>query len=243
MHPALVKRGYVILKRFLATKTLDLIESELQILRVDSSEARLHGIVQNDRNYVVVMNKLDKTSDCLFDIARKPEMLRSATALLGKAAVPLSVEYFSKEPLLSTPTLPHQDHIFYHEHFADEPALALWIALDKVSPNSGALEFEVRPKLRLKRHRKSGTLDLDYELASVQNVKFSSPVELDRGDCVAFHSFVVHRAKGNSGTNERRAIVFNYRGSPYRNSKRRLVNLPRSKTARTVRSPGNFGTG
>jgi ectoine hydroxylase-related dioxygenase (phytanoyl-CoA dioxygenase family) len=216
MDPELVKRGYVVLKQFFAAKTLDLVELELQLLRVDNREARLHGIVQNDRNYVVVMNKLDKTSDCLFDIARKPEMLNSAAALLGKAAVPLHVEYFAKEPGLSTPTPPHQDHIFYHEHFSDEPALALWIALNGVSPNSGALEFEVYPKLRLRRHRKSSTLDFDYELADAQQIRFSPPVELDRGDCIAFHSFAVHRAKRNSGASERRAIVFNYRGSTYR---------------------------
>jgi ectoine hydroxylase-related dioxygenase (phytanoyl-CoA dioxygenase family) len=161
------------------------------------------------------MNRIDKESDVLYDLARHPTMIGIASELLGKPAVSLHVEYFAKPPHSLRSTPPHQDHVFYLEHFDDEMALSFWLALDDVTAASGALEYATPCARELLPHIPSSAPDFDFELPDVDGLEFAVAV-VPRGGCVLHHSYVIHRSGGNRTERPRRALVFNYRGSPYR---------------------------
>lgn len=213
-HSALTRNGFVVLDKFIDSSTADVLTVELNRMH-HRSDTATYGLVRNARGDVVVMNRLDRESDLLFDFARHPLMLRTAEALLGKPPVSLHVEYFAKAPGTSDPAPAHQDHVFYQEHFDDELALSIWIALDDVVERSGALEYGVPVETTLRPHIPSPTVDFIYELADPSRYHFvRAPVP--RGGCVIHHSFAVHRAGRNETGEPRRAVVFNYRGSPHR---------------------------
>ena len=211
----LLLRGFVAFPEFASPYTVDRLTAEADVLITNATADGVYGVVQDVRGEVLVMNRIDKVSDYLFDLARHPVMMTVAERLLGKPAMSLHVEYFCKPREHSSPTPPHQDHIFYEEHFDDELAISLWIALDDVGPDSGALEYSTPSPMQLLPHIQSPAIDFDFQLTETTGFSFvQAPVP--RGGCVAHHSYAVHRAGYNQSGVQRRAIAFNYRGSDYR---------------------------
>jgi hypothetical protein len=217
----LLDRGFINLRQCITGKAADLLLVEIERLKETATPTSTYGVVRNAHGSVVVMNRLDRESDLLYDMARHPALIRLAEGLLGKAVISLHVEYFAKDAVHSAPSPPHQDHVFYQAHFDDELALSIWIALDDVTQDGGALEFGAPTVQRLLEHVRSPTVDFDYELTPSDASKYSFVVvPVPRCGCVIHHSYAVHRAGVNRSGRPRRAIVFNYRGSPYRHQMR-----------------------
>lgn len=212
---ALLSRGYTRLRQLVTTDGVRTLEAEIEAIAGGREVADPPMVLRDAAGAVILMNKIDRTSDLLYDLARAPELLGLASELLGKPALSLHVEYFAKPPHGGTVSRPHQDHAFYHAHFADELALAIWVALDDVGPDSGALEYAVNSPLALLPHAVSSSPDLDMEVVTTAGLTFEvAPVP--RGGALVHHSYTVHRAATNATARPRRAVVFNYRGSPYR---------------------------
>jgi ectoine hydroxylase-related dioxygenase (phytanoyl-CoA dioxygenase family) len=217
--------GFVLLHPFVDEAAVARLEAEIaDLMRFVDDPGRLFGVVRGEDGNVTVMNNIDKRSDYLYDLARQTQWLDTAAALLGKQVQPLHVEYFAKPPGVMRPTPPHQDHKFYVDHFDDEMAITFWVALDNVTESSGALRYRAPADLKLLDHAPSASPDFDFELfrddgAAIENWRVA---EVPRGGCVAHHSFVVHAAGSNLTDGPRRAVAFNYRGSPYREYLRRL---------------------
>lgn len=210
----LARDGFRAWPRFLTEEGVARLEAEVERLRGLPAVERTHGVVLDEKGTPMVMNRLDRDSDLLFDLHRTPTLVDMASALLGDAVVPLHVEYFAKRAGAEAPTPPHQDAWFYRQHFS-ELALALWLALDDVGPDSGALEYAMPERLELLPHTTSSAADFDGELRDAEGLRFQ-PALVPRGGCVAHHSLVVHRAPPNRSGRPRRAVVFNYRSSPFR---------------------------
>lgn len=216
-------KGYTVKSAILDSNELETFSSELQRLgeTVDQPGSVHYGERDSFGN-LIYLNRLDVASDFFFDTARHPKFMGLAETLLGKAVVPLHVECFSKPPTSRYATPPHQDQVFYHAHFHDELAIALWIALDDVTPESGALQYvpTAISECRLLAHVGSASASFDMELVPevAQAMTSYEVVPVPRGGCAIHHSFVVHRAGPNVTSRDRRAVVFNYRGSPYRQS-------------------------
>jgi ectoine hydroxylase-related dioxygenase (phytanoyl-CoA dioxygenase family) len=208
----LLDRGYLRIPRLVDESTVAQLEREIDALSAPGSGVRT---VRDASGSVLVMNRLDRVSDLLFDLARDGDLIALASELLGKPALSLQVEYFAKPPHGGTAAPPHQDHAFYHAHFPDELALSIWIALDDVDPDGGALEYGVGSPLALLPHVPSPALDFDLELACCPELAFEVAV-VPRGGALVHHSYAVHRTATNRTSRPRRAVVFNYRGSPYR---------------------------
>lgn len=206
--------GYQVIQKFIDRKLLANIKKEINRILDKESEHSLVYLHRDRNNNVLVANQIDKESDFFFDICRHADIMSIAEELLGKPVVPLHVEYFEKPPHSSSKAPPHQDHAFY-THFPDEPALAFWVALDKVNTENGALEFADFVPKHLLAHKNTEEVHFDAELAQADAFSYN-PILLNPGDCVAFHSFSIHRSGPNNTRGSRRAIVFNYRGSPYK---------------------------
>lgn len=207
--------GYYRFDRFLTPEGVNFLLDEVQKLIEKASLSSVYGVFRNLDGSILVMNRLEKESDFLFDFSRHPKLMEIAEGFLGKSAMPLHVEYFSKPVEKNSPSPPHQDHIVYHDHFDDELAIALWIALDEVHEESGALEFAVPSTMALLPHKPSPIPDFAFELENASNLSFVT-VPIPLGGCIVHHSYAVHCARQNKSKQPRRAIVFNYRGSSYK---------------------------
>jgi len=217
LRPGFISNGYAVIEDFWTEDLLRQAETEVAKLieHATREQNTLYGVIRNSENYVVVMNRLDKHSDFLYDLARHTVLLRLAEAFIGKPAISLHVEYFAKPSVRSTPTPPHQDHQSYQDHFSDELAVAFWIPFDTADENSGALQFAAPSPLSLLPHTESTAFDFDFEVAAADARGWRTAVAR-RGSAVVHHSYSIHRADANTSGHERRAIVFNYRGSSYR---------------------------
>lgn len=216
-------KGFAVKPAILDSNELQAFCSELQRLGdIVDQPGSPHYAERDPSGNLIYLNRLDVASDFFFDTARDRKFMGLAEALLGKAVVPLHVECFSKPPTSRYATPPHQDQVFYHAHFDDELAIALWIALDEVTPDSGALQYVPTDisECRLLAHAGSASASFDMELVPDVARAMTSyvTVPVPRGGCAIHHSFVVHRAGPNTTSRNRRAVVFNYRGSPYRQS-------------------------
>lgn len=214
LHNLLITNGYYCFDNFVVSEGVDLLLNEVQSLIDNATPSSPYGVFYDSYNQIVLMNKVDKESDLLFDLLRHPKLLQLAEVFLGKPAMPLHVEYFSKPAKNSSPSPPHQDHVVYQKHFDDELAIAFWIALDEVHENSGALEFAQAPMMKLLPHTLSSVQDFAYELENRMSIPYVL-ISIPRGGCIVHHSYTVHQANVNESNKPHRALVFNYRGSPY----------------------------
>ncbi len=206
------ENGFVAFPRFADATEVEALTAEVERLAGVWTADSLFGCVRDRSGVPVVMNRLDKESDLLFDMARDPRLNQAAERLLGSPAVSLHVEYFANT---GTPVPAHQDHRSYFDHFQDESAVALWIALDQVGSDSGGLEFGLPYHARLLPHIDSSAFHFDCEVASFEGLTFER-IEIGRGGCIAHSSYSVHRTHANTSGRPRRAVVFNYRSSSYR---------------------------
>jgi len=208
--------GFTVFPRFADVSEVDILTAEIERLAASWTTESLFGCVRDRFGVPVVMNRLDKQSDVLYDLARHPRLTLTAERLLGRAAISLHVEYFANT---GTAVPAHQDHRSYYDHFRDEAAVALWIALDDIQANSGGLEFGRPYHERLLPHVESSAFHFDCEVASLEGLTFER-VQVERGGCIAHDSYSVHRTQPNTSGRPRRAVVFNYRSSSYRASQR-----------------------
>ena len=191
------------------------ILSEFERFRGGHYPPGSYGEFRSPDGYPLVLNKVDKVSDLLFDVARGPAIMGAAEKALGGPVVPLHAEFFAKPPDSDFVSPPHQDQIFYQSHFADELAVVVWIALTEVTLDAAPLQYYSPPNLELLPHATSGHGDFDYELETPPPGTPTS-VALNAGDAVIHHAFVIHQAARNRSPDARIAIGFNYRTSEWR---------------------------
>lgn len=208
--------GYFVFEEFLTESGVQSLTSEIDKLISRASPVSPHFVLRDQAGQVILMNGIDKESDYLYEFARSPTLKALASRFLQKQAMPLHVEYFAKPPGSSLLTPAHQDHIFYQEHFCDEIAISFWIALDNVTPESGALEYGSPMSSKLHPHKKSREIHFDMEISDIDldEIRFTAAT-VSRGGCILHNSFVIHRAGPNLTPYSRRGVVFNYRGSDY----------------------------
>lgn len=144
-----------------------------------------------------------------------------ASALLRSRKVNLLFDQFLiKTPGTSTPTLWHHDAPYWP--VAGEQICTLWLALDSVTRESGAVEYVGGSHLWGQRYKavsfKDQDLyqedlppvpDIDAMRAELNMIRF----ELEPGDCTVHHGLTVHGAPGNSTSSiKRRAYIIRWMG-------------------------------
>ncbi|MEO8383585.1 MAG: phytanoyl-CoA dioxygenase family protein [Acidobacteriota bacterium] len=199
-----LRQGWLLLDPFLRDDEISELAREIDSVPRDSAE---------ERGEPVVVRGVDRESDLLFDFARTPALLRAAENLLGKAVVPLYADLFVQPPWGSG-VPPHQDQASYEAHFGDEAALSFWFAIDAAP--SVSLEFSAEFVVALAPHRPSLTKHFRHELILDSAPAAFERVTLQRGGCLSYHSYAVHRIAPNDTSHCRRALSLTYRGSPYR---------------------------
>ena len=218
LRDELLTAGHTVLRRFAQPALLSALRDEADRLS-DELYGHAEGtIISRDVDgRVLSMHYLDRHSDLLFDLTRLPKLQHVAEVLLESRCVPFLTEYFAKPATQSEATPPHQDQIFYRDHFGDELAVTFWIALTDVTESDSALQYATpQPKPgELLKHRLSDVQNFGAELVDDSGFTFlSAPVAA--GGAVVHHSYAVHRSGPMSGPEPRAAFALNFRRSPYR---------------------------
>jgi len=217
--PELANKGFVVARNVFGPREIELALNEYRKFCSSEYVSPAYGIFPDENGFPRVINRADNVSDVLFDLARSKNLMDLAESVIGGAVIPLHVEYFSKPPMSPAISPPHQDQRSYQEHFTDELAIGIWVALTGVDSDSATLEFCVPPCSVLLPHHPSSAIDFDFEVAERPAGQFV-PVALRPGDAVIHHAFVVHRSTPNKTNRARVAVAFNYRTSEYRDSVR-----------------------
>lgn len=209
-------KGWVVLYDLLSDKILKKLEEEAIILKKNIEPGVKSSSVTDSDNEVLVMNSLFSKSEFLYDFARDPEFIRISEILLKKASIPIHCEYFCKPNQDAEATPPHQDQIFYNDHFNDELAITFWCPLNNINLGDGALEYaKIENLMELLPHKQSSSLDFGMELIEHSHFTFT-PVQLNRGDCIVHHAYTIHRSEKKVSNSCREAFAFNYRSSSFR---------------------------
>lgn len=144
-----------------------------------------------------------------------------ACALLQSKKVNLIFDQFLiKEPGTSTPTVWHHDQTYWP--VAGDQVCTLWIALDPVTKETGAVEY-VRGSHRWgQRYKAESFVDKDRykeDLPPVPDIEAKrgeldiAMYEMQPGDATLHHGLTVHGAPGNSRNDQtRRAYVMRFAG-------------------------------
>jgi phytanoyl-CoA hydroxylase len=140
-----------------------------------------------------------------------PRIVGVAAALLKDRVTGKNVNYLNKPAGSGKPTPPHQDG-FYYSLIPNE-ALTIWIALDDVDHENGALHYVKASHTRgLLSHSASNVLGFSQRLAGQNITEIGEEVtcQAKRGDCLIHHSLTVHSADGNRSKRTRRALALVY---------------------------------
>ncbi len=144
-----------------------------------------------------------------------------AAAMLRSRKVNLIFDQFLvKEPGTSTPTLWHHDQTYWP--VAGDQVCTLWLALDPVTKESGAVEYVCGSHRWGKRFKAVSFKDDNLykeDLPPVPDIEATRDhyrmrqFELEPGDCTVHHGLTVHGAPGNSTLSRpRRAYVMRWAG-------------------------------
>ncbi len=169
-------------------------------------------------------------------------------SLMGSTEVRLYCDHvLVKEPGTSQRTPWHHDQQAWP--IEGEMIASLWMALDPVTHDNGAVEYVAGSHRWGKRFRsdsfgRTGVSGVTFSPGAATPHEPCPDIDLERdrhrllcwemapGDCVAFHALTVHGAPGNQSATRRRAISFRFAGDD-------VVWHPRTgPTARLIRDPG-----
>lgn len=162
-----------------------------------------------------------------------------ATVMRSKKINLLFDQILVKEPGSETPTMWHHDHTYWP--VAGDQVCTLWIALDRVTADSGAMEYIPGSHRWGQRYQaKSFTGDGRYtedlpELPDIDAMRDRYDIirhEYEPGDCTVHHGLLVHGASGNTRSDRRRrAYVSRWCGDD-------VTYNPRPNIQKMLRDPG-----
>lgn len=144
-----------------------------------------------------------------------------ASAILQSPKVNIIFDQFLvKEPGTSTPTLWHHDQTYWP--VAGDQVCTLWLALDPVTNESGAVEYVCGSHRWGKRFKAVSFKDEDLykenlppvpDIEELRDKHKMVQFELEPGDCTIHHGLTVHGAPGNSTLSQkRRAYIIRWAG-------------------------------
>lgn len=145
------------------------------------------------------------------DFMRAPRILGPVTTLLGTdAAAIIQSQFIFKNPgAWGQPW--HQDS--YYFKFDQQPQIGVWIASSPARIENGCL-FVAPGSHRedIHKHHPASRAQSNYGYTEITDRDFSDeiPVLLETGDCLFFHSYLMHKSVDNNSDTRRTALVYHY---------------------------------
>jgi len=218
---AFARDGFAIVHGFLPAEALAELQAELDryIRDVVPALGPTDAFYQ-DASRPETLKQLHRMGqDPYFDeYRRQPRWLALAEALLGEQAEADEPEWFNKPPGTEHTTPPHQDNQYFN--LTPPQVLTMWLALDRVDEENGALRYVKGSHLRGRRpHGLSSVLGFSQGIVDYgrDDAEAECLVTMTPGDLVVHHGETIHRADPNrSATRSRRAFAMVFRGASCR---------------------------
>ncbi len=215
-------KGFVIVRGFLLGPDLELLRRELDRYIRDIVPWLPGGdAFYQDPSRPETLKQMQNMghSDAFFESYRKePRWVNLAQELLGEVSIAREPEWFNKPPLTVHPTPPHQDNFYF---CLDPPnVLTMWLALDDVDEENGALRYVAGSHQRGVRPHgpteilgfSQGVLDYGPDDRAREELILMQP-----GDLAIHHGNTIHRAEPNrSSQRHRRAFAMVFGGESCR---------------------------
>jgi len=155
----------------------------------------------------------DRFDPQMADALRVPAVLDAVESLIGEDLLAFLLMFIYKPPGLAQAIHPFHQDAFYFPFGPHDQVLGVWMALDPVDADNGSLT--VVPGSHKEEVVQHGALDGVNAGAFAANGAESQDsveregvtLELDPGDCVLFHSRLLHRTGGNHTDRHRRVIT------------------------------------
>jgi ectoine hydroxylase-related dioxygenase (phytanoyl-CoA dioxygenase family) len=146
------------------------------------------------------------------EIARTPELLRLAGALVNGEAVPIAVELFAKPAQVGSAVPYHQDNAYFN--LVPPDAFTCWIALDRSTKENGCVYY-CRGS-----HRDTPLPHVASGVAGNSMMAKNAPSGpdeitglLEPGDAMLHHCLTLHRSEPNRSAHARRGLLIVFRGA------------------------------
>jgi phytanoyl-CoA hydroxylase len=208
------RNGYVHMKGFFSSPEVEEFEANLARFIRDvaptllKSEAMYQDYSNPETLKMITCLERDPFFLALFT---GQTMKGLAEALLEDKAIPIAMHLFNKPAHIGAATPPHQDGYYYC--LVPNEALTVWIPLDDVSAENGALHYwKGSHKKGLLPHGASNVLGFSQGAKDGigGGVGSETVLEVKRGDCLIHHSLMLHSAGPNTSERMRRALGLTY---------------------------------
>ena len=146
---------------------------------------------------------LHRRDEAFAALARRPDVVEAAEALLGPGVRLFRDQAFYKPPRSDGEIYLHQDNRYWH---LDPPdAVTLWLALDDATPANGCLRF-IRGSHRSGRiHHRRAAGGESILLEAETDGDGADPIEVPAGSATMHHCQTLHGSAPNTTDGPRRA--------------------------------------
>ena len=208
--------GVVRIRKFFPAELIDEIRAELKryLLNDLSSKPEDARTLEADGKTIRNLWRLEQHNNFFRRLGERPEIVALVSKLVQGDALLNGVETFNKPAKVGSGVPPHQDNAYFCQSPPD--MLTLWIALDAVTPENGAVHFirgsHTRGTLPTKR---SGITGNSIGLAEVPDIPIADQfcATLQPGDATIHHCNVIHHSAPNQTDQPRLGLLLVYRAS------------------------------
>jgi len=208
--------GVAQLRKFFSAQTVAEIRAELdRYIRADlASKPADARTLEADGKSIRNLWRLEQHNDYFRSLARRPEILDLIKPLVRGEPVLQGVETFSKPARVGSGVPYHQDNAYFCQTPPD--MLTLWIALDPVTVENGAVYF-------VKGSHQGGMLPTKLSGVTGNSIGLAEPpplaksqqfcATLEPGDATVHHCQIIHHSDPNQTDQPRLGLLLVYRGS------------------------------
>lgn len=203
--------GYMGIKSFISKDTIDEMNNIIDNLDLKLSETVFDESKTGKIKQIQYLNTYNPLFQKVVD-----QLKNMAKKLVGDNQLEfLNMQLFEKHPKISKPTRAHQDNAYFK--VAPANAITFWLALDDIDEENGCLYYapktHILPTSNHSRYHKSTTFRLRSGVPGLSLCLHEHPSELDtpmiveKGDLLAHHCNLIHRAGKNDSKNRRRRAI------------------------------------
>ncbi len=208
--------GVVRIRAFLSGECVAEIRTELKrYMRDDLPSKPLDArTLESDGKTIRNLWRLEQHCDYFRELGRRTEITGSIAELVGGDPVLVGVETFNKPARIGSGVPCHQDNAYFCQTPPD--MLTLWVAIDPVTIENGAVHFIKRShKLGMLPTKPSGVTGNSIGLAEPPTAPKSGEFRatLEPGDATIHHCEIIHHSDPNKSDQSRLGLLFVYRGS------------------------------
>ena len=211
--------GYITSPKYLNENQIQILNSKIDdLVKYFNDPNLMHDdstfFRENNTDKIKQIQYLHRRDPIFQDLVNQLETLAKTYTESENLKV-LNVQLFEKHPQISKPTRSHQDNAYFKVHPAN--AITFWLALDDIDQENGALYYapktHLTPTRKHVRYHRDTTFRVRSGVPGLSLCLKEHPSETDilmnvkKGDLLAHHCNLVHRAEKNNSTNRRRRAI------------------------------------